>query len=96
MKKLKKILIIISITIFILGMIIGLSISNELVNSIPNEQFIIDGSDFSGLIQVTGTIGSKILGTIIIFASFFIDTIIWIMYGIVWIIFKMKHNKKNY
>ena len=96
MKKLKKILIIISITIFILGMIIGLSISNELVNSIPNEQFIIDDSDFSGLIQVTGTIGSKILGTIIIFASFFIDTIIWIMYGIVWIIFKMKHNKKNY
>ena len=96
MKKLKKILIIISITIFILGMIIGLSISNELVNSIPNEQSIIDDSDFSGLIQVTGTIGSKILGTIIIFASFFIDTIIWIIYGIVWIIFKMKHNKKNY
>ena len=86
---LTKVLFIISIIIICLGIISGLSISNELENAIPNERIYVDGSDFSGLVQLGGIISSKILGTLIIFGSICIDIIIWILYGIILVILKV-------
>lgn len=94
-KKVVKILIIISIFIFLLGIIAGISVSNELINGILKEDIYIDGSNFSGLIEVGGFIGSKILGTMIIFFSIFIDIIIWIIFGIVSLIVKVINDKKK-
>lgn len=92
-----KILVIISIIIIFLGIISGLYISNELESSLPNEKIYVDGSDFSGLMQVVGIIGSKILGIVIIIYSVFIDVLIWIIYGIILIIMKIikKINDKK-
>lgn len=94
-KKVKRILIIISIIIVFLGIIVGNNISNDLINNIPKENIYIDGSNFSGLVEIGGVIGSKILGTLIIFLSVLIDIIIWIMYGCVLLILKIINNKKN-
>lgn len=102
MKKwnIKKVLFIISIIIFFSGIFFGLSISIVLENAIPNEKIYIDGSDFSGLMQLGGVIGSKILGTLIIFGSICIDILIWIIYGITLIILgvikKIKDKRTIY
>ncbi len=69
--------------------LVGINISNELINIIPSEKIYVDGSDFSGLVQIGGFIGAKILGIIIIFYSIFIDILIWIIYGFVLIIMKI-------
>lgn len=91
MKKwnIKKVLIIISIIIICLGIILGLSISKELEKALPSEKIYVDGSDFSGLVQVGGIIASKLLGIVIVIYSIFIDALIWIIYGIVLIIKKI-------
>ena len=100
MKKwnIKKILIIHSIIIIFVGIIVGVSISNELINTISSEKINVDGSDFSGLIEIGGFIGAKILGIIIIFYSIFIDILIWLIYGFVLIIMKIIkkiNDRKN-
>lgn len=98
MKKLSvtKILIIISIIVIVLGIIIGIEVSNSIESSIPNESISVDGSDFSGIVEITGIIGSKIIGTLIVFFSFIIDAFIWIVYGIIWLIINIvKKNRRN-
>lgn len=97
MKKwnIKKILIIISIIIICLGILLGLSISNELISTLPTEKIYVDGSDFSGLAQIGGIIGSKILGMVIVIYSIFIDILIWILYGLVLMIIKIIKKIKN-
>ncbi len=90
-----KVLIIISIITIILGLIISLSISVELENSIPDNEIMIDGSNCSGIVQITGFLGSKIIGTIVVFISIFIDIAIWCIYGIVLGILKIiKKTRK--
>ena len=97
MKKLNatKILIIISIIVIILGIIIGIEASNSIENSIPNESINVDGSDFSGIVQITGIMGSKIIGTLIVFFSFIIDAFIWLVYGIIILIINIVKKIKN-
>ena len=97
MKKLSatKILIIISIIVIFLGIIIGIGTSKSVENSIPNESINVDGSDFSGIVEITGIIGSKIIGTLIVFFSFIIDAFIWIVYGIILLIINIVKKIKN-
>ncbi|MCI8396576.1 MAG: hypothetical protein HFJ52_02590 [Clostridia bacterium] len=94
-RNIKKVLFIISIIIICLGIISGLNISNEIENVIPNERIYVDGSDFSGLVQLGGIISSKILGTLIIFGSICIDIIIWILYGLILVILKVIKRMKD-
>ncbi len=100
MKKwnIKKILIVISIVIICLGIISGIGVFIEVKNMFPSgEKYIVDGSDFSGLVQVGGNIGSILLGLAIVIYSIFIDVLIWLIYGLVLvvknIINKIKKNK---
>ena len=90
MKKLNPLLVII-----ILGIIIGIGTSKSVENSIPNESINLDRSDFSGIAQITGIIGSKIIGTLIVFFSFIIDAFIWIVYGIILLIINIVKKIKN-
>ena len=90
-------LIIVSIIIVVLGIIIGVGVINSIDNSIPNESICVDGSDFSGIVQITGIIGSRIIGTLIIFGSFIINALIWLIYGIVRLVISLakKISKKG-
>lgn len=57
----KKILTVISIIIICLGILAGIEICIELINTAPiGEKFIVDGSDFSGLVDI-GVIMMSIL-----------------------------------
>lgn len=87
--KVKKVLIIISIIVICFGIVIGLSVSNELENALTNENIYVDGSNFSGLVQVGGTIVSKLFIVVFIIYSIFIDVLIWSVYGIILIIKKI-------
>lgn len=91
----KKIIIIISIIIIGLGIIAGVSLSIELMHMLPTEKIYVDGSDFSGVIQISGVIGSIVMGLIIVFCSIFMDILIWIIYGIVLFIIKKVHKMKK-
>ena len=97
MKKLKvtKILIIVSVIIIVLGIITGVGVSNSIDNSIPNESIYVDGSDFSGIVQIAGIMSSKIIGTLIVFGSFIIDAFIWFIYGIVILIIGIAKKISN-
>ena len=96
MKKIsvKRIIIIILIIIFCLGILSAIEVSNSIESSIPSENVNIDGSDFSSLFQITGIIGSKIIGLLIVLVCFFIDLIIWIIYEVILIIVNIYNNKK--
>lgn len=97
-KKVQKILIIISIVILTLGIIIGIGVSNAIVNNIPTEEINVDGANWQGVMNVFGNIGARMLGFAIICYTIFIDIMIWIIYGIVIftkkIINKLNENKK--
>jgi len=82
-RKIRKILIIISILILIIGVVSGIGIKNELIDFVSNSNVSVDGSNFSGIVELTGVIGSQILGTLIIFGSVVLDIVIWIVYGLV-------------
>ena len=90
-----KILTMISVIVIILGIIIGIGVSNSIENSIPNESIYVDGSDFSGIVQITGIMGSKIIGTLIVFLSFIIDAFVWIVYGIILLIINILKKIKT-
>ena len=92
-----KIIIIISVIILTLGLITGIGIFNSTENSIQNESIYIDGTDFSGIGQIIGIIGSKIIGILIIIVTFIIDISIWLIYGIILLITSIvkKINKKK-
>ena len=94
-KNIKKILIIISLIIICLGIVLGLSLSSELEQSIPNEKLYIDSTGFSTLVQIVGISVSKVLGTLIIIYSILIDALIWIIYGIVLIVIKIIKKLSN-
>lgn len=92
-KKIKKILVVISIIIIILGIIFGISVSNNLINSADNNLYV-DGSDFSGIVELTSFIGAKVLGFVIVIYSILLDIAIWTIYGIIILILKLIRKKK--
>lgn len=95
-KKMKIILIIASVIILILGIIVGISVSNELISyTTTKDNLIVDGTNVSGITEIIGLLGSKIIGTLIIFASIGVDIIIWILYGIVILTIKLMKVVKN-
>ena len=98
-EKTTKIITIISVVIIILGIIAGIGLSNSIESSISQESIYVDGSDVSGIAQIFGYAGSKILGTLIAFSGFVIASLIWIFYGIVLLIItivkKLKSTETN-
>ena len=88
-------MILISIIILILGIISGINVSNELVNNSNTNNIYVDGTDFSGMAELGGFFGSKILGIVIIFYSILIDIVIWLIYGIIIFILKMIDRLRN-
>ena len=94
-KKVIKILIIISVIIFLLGIIIGIGVSNEITERIPIEN--TNNEKFEDLLGLFAFVGARILGFAIICYTIFIDIMIWIIYGIVIFTKKIinKLNEKN-
>ena len=92
-KKIKKIPVLVSIIIIILGIILGVGVSNNIINS-TNSNLYVDGKDFSDIVELTSFIGSKVLGFVIVIYSILLDYVIWIVYEI--IIFILKLLKKNW
>lgn len=92
-KNIKKILVIISIIIIILGIIFGISVSNNLINSADNNLYV-DGSNFSGIVELTSFMGAKVLGFVIVIYSILLDIVIWTIYGIIFLILKLIRKKK--
>lgn len=100
MKKINIILVIISIIIIIFGIILGISASNEFINSIPAQNNTNGatsgiGANYSDAIELFGVFGGKIIGTMIILGSIFIDILIWISYGIILLIRKIIKKIKK-
>ena len=95
-KRIRNILIILSVIILILGIIVGNSVSNELISYITtNDNLTVDDTDISGLAELTGLFGAKMIGTFIIFGSIGIDIVIWILYGIGILIMKLIRKSKE-
>ena len=96
-KTVKKILVIISIIILVLGIIKGINIMNNVENTASSSDLTIDGADFSGVVELGGYIGNQLVGVITIAYSIFLDIIIWVIYGIVILIIKLidKIRKKE-
>ncbi len=92
-KKIKKILVVISIIIIILGIIFGISVSNNLINS-ADYNLYVDGSNFSGIVELTSFMGAKVLGFVIVIYSILLDIVIWTIYGIIILILKLIRKKK--
>lgn len=84
---------VISIIIIILGIIFGISVSNNLINSADNNLYV-DGSNFSGIVELTSFIGAKVLGFVIVIYSILLDIVIWTIYGIIILILKLIRKKK--
>ena len=98
-KKTIKILIIISVLIVLLGIIVGLGISNAILKIIPTDEMMIDGTNVQGIIDLFGNIGARLIGAGIVAGSIFIDICIWGVYGIIilikGILNKFKEGKEN-
>ena len=95
-----KVLMVISVFIIIMGVVGGILVSNELSNiEVSNKNMLVDGTDFTGLIELFIYIGSSVIGFAIGMFSVIIVAIIWIVYGvivlIVKIINKIKGDKKR-
>lgn len=94
MEKLMKAITVISIIIIIFGFISGYLLFHEMTSNIGNEKVMIDGSDFTGLVGITGAFGAAIISAMVVGISFFVVIIIWIIYGIIYLIAKRKQNDK--
>ena len=100
MKKVKIILLIISIIIIVAGIIIGLGASNEILNSIPVENNVDGatsgiGANYSGVIEIFGVFGAKLIGTMIIVCSIIVDLLIWLFYGLIILFIKIIKKVKK-
>ena len=91
-KNIKKILVIISIIIIILGIISGISLSNDIINN-TNNSLYVDGTDLSSIVELTSFMGAKVLGFVIVICSILLDIVIWIVYGIIILILKLIRKK---
>ena len=97
-KKVRKILIIISIIIIILGIVFGIGISHELMNSVANvdeKAFMIDGSDFSAFAKLFFDFGSIIIGIVIVISTLAIILAIWAIYLIILLVIKIINKIKE-
>lgn len=101
MKKVKIVLLIISIIIIVSGIIIGLGTSSEILNSISVENNVNGatsgiGANYSGIIEIFGVFGAKLIGTMIIVCSIIVDLLIWLSYGLILLFIKIiKKIKKQ-
>ncbi len=105
-----KILTIVSILVIVIGIILGIIVSNVPIDFSNNEKSLestnkldngiyVDGTDVSGIVSASESLGSEILKTVIVFAiisgSFFIVIVIWIVYGIYILISKAMNKAKQ-
>ena len=100
MKKVKRVLLIISIIIIVSGIIIGLGTLNEILNSISVENNVNGatsgiGANYSGIIEIFGVLGAKLIGTMIIVCSIIVDLLIWLFYGLILLFIKIVKKIKK-
>ena len=100
MKNVKIILLIISVIIIVLGIIIGLGTSNEILNSISVENNVNGatsgiGANYSDVIEIFGVFGAKLIGTMIIVCSIIVDLLIWLFYGLILLFIKIIKKVKK-
>lgn len=91
------IMLVISLIVIVLGLICGVSVYYEVTSRVAASSgsgVYIDGSDFSGLVDLLGQAGAFILSAVIVGASFFAVGMQWVLYFIVKLI-KKQLAKKN-
>lgn len=99
LKRVNKILLIISILIMIISIVVGIIILGFIIFTLNNlPEMLMDGSDISTMIQAFGymsltTIVPLVIGGCIII-SLIIDGIIWVGYGIVKLTIKLIKEKR--
>ena len=95
MKKVTKILLLISLALLILSAFSGIVVVNEIGFSPSSDPQYVDGTNFTPLINLFGSLGIVIVGIVV--AMPFVGTIaaIWIIYWIIlfikWIVQKVKN-----
>jgi len=97
-EKIRKTLMVISILIIGLGIISAINVSNELTNNLgvsDNTAYLVDGSDFSPLAEAFTSLGAMIIGFVVIFYNTCIIVAIWVIYGIILLIIKIKNKIKE-
>lgn len=95
-KKIRNILIIISVIIIIIGILIGRSLTLELKDSgMPKENIYVDGTDFTALSETFVSIGSSVLGFVIAMYFALAVVVIWIIYGVIILIIKITTKTKE-
>ena len=92
------IMLVISLIVIVLGFICGVCVYYEVTSQVAASSGLdgglyIDGSDFSGLVDLLGQAGAFILSAVIVGASFFAVGIQWFIYFIVKLI--KNHLAKN-
>ena len=98
MRKIRKILIIVSVIIFIVSVLGAINLSNGMLDNVINSSsLIIDGADFTPLFNMFGALTSVVLGYIIVLFSLVTIASIWCLYGltslIIFIVNKFKNKK---
>ena len=95
-KVILKILAIISILIIVFGVFGALNITKELQrDSGENERIYMDGSDVTPFVDLIQTLGSMLLGAIVISYTVLIVLGIWGIYGIVFLIIMIINKCKK-
>lgn len=93
--KIRKILLIITIGIFLLSLTAGVSVWLELTHELPIKHAHIDGSDFSTIMTLTVGFTAWILALLITIAINTISVIIWSIYGITLLVITLIHYCKS-
>lgn len=98
-KTINKILLIISISIIIISIIIGLALFASIISELDNlPEMNVDGSDLSPIIRIFGYISLPTMSLFIIggciIISLIIDATMWGVYGIIQLIIKLVKEKR--
>lgn len=91
-----KTLIIISIAIIVLGVLSGMSIKNELMDteSSTNDVYV-DGTNVTPFVDAFTELGSGLLNVIIVTGCILITCCIWLVYGIIILIINIVNKCKK-
>lgn len=96
MKTSLKVMIIITVIILGIGIICGAGIASDLNAEISQtENIVIDGADFTWIVQTFGYLASAMAVVISIGFGVAISAVIWTVYGIVMLIIWLVNKSKK-
>ena len=92
-KKVLIVMAILSLIIIVIGIVNGISVYMELANrAVDTGKIYVDGSDFTGLVQLFGSSVAIIVCALIIAGSIGIVAVQWSIFGIIILILYLIHR----